>query len=55
MPQVGFEPTIPVVEQAQTFHDLDRAATVIGKSIKMVPNNLEKHAKQKCVYVNHFT
>jgi hypothetical protein len=31
MPQVGFEPTIPVVELAKTFHALDRAATVIGR------------------------
>jgi hypothetical protein len=30
MPRVGFEPTIPVFEQAKTFHALDRAATVIG-------------------------
>jgi hypothetical protein len=32
MPQVGFAPTIPVFEQAETVHALDRAATVIGKS-----------------------
>jgi hypothetical protein len=31
MPQVGFEPTIPVFERAKTVHALDRAATVIGK------------------------
>jgi hypothetical protein len=30
MPQVGFEPTIPVFEPAKTFHALGRAATVIG-------------------------
>jgi hypothetical protein len=30
MPRVGFEPTIPVLEQAKTVHALDRAATVIG-------------------------
>jgi hypothetical protein len=30
MPQVGFEITIPVFEQAKTFHAIDRAATVIG-------------------------
>jgi hypothetical protein len=30
MPQVGFEPTIPVFEWAKTVHVLDRAATVIG-------------------------
>jgi hypothetical protein len=31
MPQVGFEPTIPVVEGAKTLHALDRVATVIGE------------------------
>jgi hypothetical protein len=30
LPQVGFEPTIPVFEWAKTFHALDRAATVIS-------------------------
>jgi hypothetical protein len=30
MPQVRFEPTIPVFERAKTVHALDRAATVIG-------------------------
>jgi hypothetical protein len=30
MPWVRFEPTIPVFEQAETFHALDRAAAVIG-------------------------
>jgi hypothetical protein len=30
MPQVGFEPTIPVFERAKTVHALDRATTVIG-------------------------
>jgi hypothetical protein len=33
MPQVGFETTIPVFEQAKTVHALDRAATVIGLHI----------------------
>jgi hypothetical protein len=30
MPQVEFEPTIPVFELSKTVHVLDRAATVIG-------------------------
>jgi hypothetical protein len=30
MPQVGFEPTIPVFERAKRVHSLDRADTVIG-------------------------
>jgi hypothetical protein len=29
MPQVGFKPTIPVLEWAKTFHALDDAATVM--------------------------
>jgi hypothetical protein len=38
MPQVGFEPTIPVFERAKTVHALDCAATVIGMS----PSNIVK-------------
>jgi hypothetical protein len=34
MPQVGFEPMIPVFERAKIVHALDRAATVIGKGKK---------------------
>jgi hypothetical protein len=30
MPQVGFEPTIPVFERVKTVHALEGAATVIG-------------------------
>jgi hypothetical protein len=30
MPQVGFEPTIPVFKWVKTVHVLDRAATVIN-------------------------
>jgi hypothetical protein len=30
MPWVGFKPTIPAFERAETVHALDRAATVIG-------------------------
>jgi hypothetical protein len=30
MPQVGFEPTIPVFERVKTVHALDGAGTVIG-------------------------
>jgi hypothetical protein len=30
MPQVGFEPTIAVLERAKAVYALDRAATVIG-------------------------
>jgi hypothetical protein len=31
MPQVGFEPAIPVFELPKTVHALDQAATVIGR------------------------
>jgi hypothetical protein len=31
MPQVGFEPTIPVFEREGTVYALDAAATVIGR------------------------
>jgi hypothetical protein len=30
MPQVDFEPMIPMFERAKTVHVLDHAATVIG-------------------------
>jgi hypothetical protein len=30
MPQMGYEPMIPVFERVKTVHALDRAATVIG-------------------------
>jgi hypothetical protein len=30
MPQLGFDPTIPVFQRAKTVHALDRAAIVIG-------------------------
>jgi hypothetical protein len=35
MPEVGFEPTIPVFEWAKTVHVLDRAASVIGFELCM--------------------
>jgi hypothetical protein len=35
VPQVGFEPTIPVFERAKTVHALDRAAAVVGTSNKI--------------------
>jgi hypothetical protein len=30
MPQMGFEPTIPVFQKQKAVHALDRAAAVIG-------------------------
>jgi hypothetical protein len=37
MPQVGFEPKIPVFERAKTVHALDRAATVIEREPMVLP------------------
>jgi hypothetical protein len=37
MPQVGFEPTIPVFERAKTIHAIDRPATVIG-GVPQIPH-----------------
>jgi hypothetical protein len=39
MPTVGFEPTIPMFERAETVHALDRAATVIGASSDIEASN----------------
>jgi hypothetical protein len=36
VPWVGFEPTIPVFERANTIHASDRAATAIGYSYVVV-------------------
>jgi hypothetical protein len=33
MPQVGFEPTIPVFERTKTVHVLDRTATSTGTTL----------------------
>jgi hypothetical protein len=40
MPPVGFESTIPVFQQANTVHALDRAASVIGLTVSIVGINL---------------
>jgi hypothetical protein len=36
LPIAGFEPTIPVVKRAKTFHALDRAATVTGTELSYI-------------------
>jgi hypothetical protein len=36
MPLVGFEPTIPVFEQAKTVHASDLAATVTGRKQHLI-------------------
>jgi hypothetical protein len=43
MPQVRFEPTIPVFEKAKTVDALDRTATVIGQDITHPLENPEVH------------
>jgi hypothetical protein len=47
MPQVEFEPMIPVFERAKTVRALDRAATVIGQCL----SNLLKF-QIMCLQVN---
>jgi hypothetical protein len=42
MPQVEFEPTIPVFDRAKAVHASDRAATVIGRADQLVSNNEER-------------
>jgi hypothetical protein len=55
MPQVEFEPTIPVFEPAKTVHALDLAATVIGsknrillKSDSTIINTFNRHCDKSC-------
>jgi hypothetical protein len=42
MPRVGFEPTIPVFEQAKTVYGLDRVATVISRGVYNCINEFTK-------------
>jgi hypothetical protein len=57
MPRVEFEPTIPVLERAKTFHALERAATVIGKCVivsvdrKKQRGAFQVQTKEKCIPV----
>jgi hypothetical protein len=46
--RVGFEPTIPVFEQAKTIHALDREATIIG-SYRYI-NIFNKYFKNHILY-----
>jgi hypothetical protein len=41
--RVGFEPTTTVFARAETDHDLDSAATVIGIIIDKLPNATDGH------------
>jgi hypothetical protein len=49
IPQLGFEPTIPVFERAKTVHALDGAAIVIGLSNSDVP---KMHINHIALYYN---
>jgi hypothetical protein len=40
MPQVGFEPKIPVFDREKTVHALDSLATVIGSSLNTLGNKM---------------
>jgi hypothetical protein len=52
MPQVGFEPTIPVFERAKTVHALDPADTVIGIS-RSYPAIQLKELRRTAKNLNH--
>jgi hypothetical protein len=43
---VGFEPRIPVFEQAKAVHALDRAAAVIDISPRDTEENYEKYERE---------
>jgi hypothetical protein len=42
MPQVGFEPMIPVFDRAKTFHTLDRVATVVVQLHNCIWKDLDR-------------
>jgi hypothetical protein len=48
MPRVGFEPTIPVLERANTVHALDCVATVIGSHPLTSPISLWRAVCSLC-------
>jgi hypothetical protein len=41
MPGIGFEPTVPFFERAETFNALDHSATVIGRIVAYAENILK--------------
>jgi hypothetical protein len=45
MPQVGFEPLIPVFERAKIVHALDRTATATGLYLYLVLSNDQNSIK----------
>jgi hypothetical protein len=47
VPQVGFEPTIPVFERAKTFYALDRAVTIGGGDFTFSNSALGLHTSLK--------
>jgi hypothetical protein len=50
MPRVGFEPTIPVFEQAKTVHAVDSAATVTGTPVGKEDTKLNE-VERFCRYI----
>jgi hypothetical protein len=54
MPRLGFEPMIPVFEQAKTVLSLDRAATVIGNRLMIVREIIIIMALQPFVGLGRF-
>jgi hypothetical protein len=55
MPQVKFEPTIPVFERVKTVNALDRAATVIGTflSPRGILRELNHHRSFPILSIHH--
>jgi hypothetical protein len=48
-PRVGFEPTIPLFDQAKRVHALDRAATVIDAYLLLAAFSFDDHIGEKAV------
>jgi hypothetical protein len=48
MPQVGFQPTIPVFERAKTVHALNRAAIVISTTRNYEPTVYPAYGRIMC-------
>jgi hypothetical protein len=56
VPQVGFEPTIPVLEWAKTVHASDRAAPVIDQVAVQLPQlHLQLHEAESFVEASSYS
>jgi hypothetical protein len=49
MPEVGFEPTIPVIKREKTVHALDCVAIVIGDYV-LIPFVLRNQTHYKQIF-----